>query len=425
MKRGIETLDVGVATGAGNFEVAQPDHSAAPRPYPIEPNEYQLFASGERSLSELPFHVNELNQIRQDYDPDDMAALAKSLERRDGEPPYIWQINPIQVIEFDNEQDLKEYLNDYQRFYGIDTPIAVDSLERRPDGTWRVLVAGHRRNRAMRIVAEKHGYVLREGDVKIDVYQNMSFTDAIAMQGRENEHVRVKPEDAAEDIKRHYDFYIWQNNGEIPTHVEIAQISGYTPSRVSEALRYSALPHEVKREYTAGLISYEVAIKCHTLWKAFQHYYLTTKPQVYGVQVEGGAELLKKNSLHAVLAEINKLKSERLANVGPKKRMEILQAKINDLGFNSTYITDSFFDDAYDNPELRRRTSGQRVGEYAAQAVLLRMQNGEELSAKEAALLDAITAMRTQQVGKLTESAIVLATESDERDAYYSGQSLF
>ena len=142
----------------------------------------------ECDMSQLPFCVNELPQIRTTYDPAALQELAVSLDGG-AEPPHLRQVNPIQVNEFDDAGKLQAYLNEYRVFYngGGHTVVIPDSseLERRPDGTWRILIAGHRRCRAMRIVADKYGYALRESDVRIDVYHNLPFADAVSLQGCE------------------------------------------------------------------------------------------------------------------------------------------------------------------------------------------------------------------------------------------------
>lgn len=55
----------------------------------------------ECDMSQLPFRVNELPQIRTTYDPAALQELAVSLDGG-AEPPHLRQVNPIQVNEFDD-----------------------------------------------------------------------------------------------------------------------------------------------------------------------------------------------------------------------------------------------------------------------------------------------------------------------------------
>lgn len=298
----------------------------------------------------------------------------------------------------------------------IDDLVGVNGLHRRPDGTWWVLIAGHRRNRAMNAVARQHDYTLKGDDVKTDVYKNMPFDEAIAMQGRENEHARVSSEDAAEDIKRHYDFYVWKNQGAIPTYVEIARISGYTPARVSDALRYCGLPPEVKREYTSGMIQYAMAVRCSTLLDAYSDLYLAKHPDVYGVQVAGGSERLAIDTRDAVLAVINHLKSAHLARMSGARKMEILEEKIRSVKHAATFVTDELFElSEAELPRERRSRSEKKLGMYAADVVLQRLRSGIELSPAELALLTEIVEEYQRQS---SDSALGAVQESPEETAY-------
>jgi len=260
----------------------------------------------ECDMSQLPFCVNELPQIRTTYDPVALQELAVSLDGG-AEPPHLRQVNPIQVNEFDDAGKLQAYLDEYRVFYngGGHTVVIPDSseLERRTDGTWRILIAGHRRCRAMRIVADKYGYALRESDVRIDVYHNLPFADAVSLQGRENEHREVDPVEAANDIARHYYYFQYKNGGRVPTQKELVLLTGYSADRVSKALRYHSLPDELKDYYTSGQLPFNIVARLRSLYDAEYSY----RTQKYPQQAAGCSDELTRDALHQTAGFANEL----------------------------------------------------------------------------------------------------------------------
>ncbi len=310
----------------------------------------------ECDMSQLPFRVNELPQIRTTYDPAALQELAVSLDGG-AEPPHLRQVNPIQVNEFDDASKLQAYLDEYRVFYNGDghTVAIPDSseLERRPDGTWRILIAGHRRCRAMRIVADKYGYALRESDVRIDVYHNLPFADAVSLQGRENEHREVDPVEAANDIARHYYYFQRKHDGRVPTQKELVLLTGYSADRVSKALRYHSLPDELKDYYTSGQLPFNIVARLRSLYDAEYSY----RTQKYSQQVAGHSDELSRDALHQTAGFANELAALRSKGFGADTLREKLSAKLKSL----EVVQDELFMLEETPVEYRTRTRRRHV----------------------------------------------------------------
>jgi hypothetical protein len=372
----------------------------APEYIAPEASVLEAYERGELPIEQLPFYVNELPQVRSEYDVDALVALARAIETCEDDEPYIDLIHDLDVLEYDNADDLQRYLDHHQLYHGYETPIAIESLVRRPDGTWRLLNCGHRRNRACRIVADSHGYVLKDDDVPQQIHHNLSFERAIIRQGRENEHERVSPEDMANDIAKHQRFFT-HRFGRTPTHVELSRISGYTPDRISAALRFYSLPEEVKGFYRQDLINYTIAVECYRLIEAAKKYYVRKYPERYGAGIEGGSATLQQVAHDVTLARLNIFMTDSMKGVSAEKKHDVILAKIRELTNGSTYITDELFEleDGADDPERQRRVSGARLGKYATEVILNRIERGEadeHEMAQYAAIVEALALAQTR-----------------------------
>lgn len=114
----------------------------------------QANGEGRLDYGDEPFFVNELPQTRSVYDIDELVELADSMELDEPIPPYFYQEQPIQIAEFDNQDDLIAYIISHADFYGIEPNLDVSRFEKHPSGTWRILNFGHRRVRAIALIAQ-------------------------------------------------------------------------------------------------------------------------------------------------------------------------------------------------------------------------------------------------------------------------------
>lgn len=408
-----ELFEDGKEQTIGNPLRALAERLCAAPPSRIAPSDEQLDAydRGELSLDALPFYVDELPQVRSDYDTDGLLALARAIESTDQTPPYIELIHDLDVLEYDNREDLERYLDDHRRYHGYEIPISVDSLYQRPDGTWRILNCGHRRNRALRLVAEAHGYVLSEAEVPQQLHRNLPFYRAIARQGRENEHERVSPEDMANDIAKHYRFFE-HRFARRPSYVELSRISGYTPDRISTALKFYQLPEEVKGFFRSGLINYQVAVDCYRLLDAARTYYVRKYPEQYGIMADEGPEKLETAAKDLVMARLNVFMTDTLRGVGAERKREMILAKIRELTESVTYLTDELFElvDGADRPDRLRARSSQQLGQYAVQVILTRLESDTTLSPAERVKYEELG----KRLANLTQEAPVLQTATKE-----------
>lgn len=405
-------------------ETAQKNYTETP-PYPnIDQSEYDRYVEGDLDMVYFPFFVDEIAQIRQTYDPEGLSDLANSMEKP-STPPYVWQVNPIQVNEFDNEADLRAYLDGYRVFNEMTDDIDISTFHMRPDGTWRILIAGHRRNRALRIIADRHEYMLRDADVRIDVYNNMPFSQATALQARENEHRRINPEDAAEDIYRHYRYFMKKNGGKKPTYKMLSHITGYSPGVVSQGLKYHELPDELKLIYKQGVIPYADIIRFGTLITEVKKYFLEKNPDAYGhnLLLSDNTNKLDDDALQFALAFANHIINESLDGLSGKKRTAVIEAQIQTLIASTKHVQETFeiLEGEYE-PSERRKKSGVALGVKALKIVSGRLSwNASEISEAELKLLREVAEM----YNGLSEQIAVEQARLAADQAYLEAQAIF
>jgi hypothetical protein len=277
-------------------------------------------------------------------------------------------------------------------------------LERRPDGTWRILIAGHRRCRAMRIVADKYGYALRESDVRIDVYHNLPFADAVSLQGRENEHREVDPAEAANDIARHYYYFQHKHDGRIPTQKELVLLTGYSADRVSKALRYHSLPSELKDYYTSGQLPFNIVARLRSLYDAEYSY----RTQKYPWQAVECSDELSRDALHQTAGFANELAALKSKGFGADMLREKLSAKMKSL----EVVQDELFMLEETPVEYRTRTR-RRYVDVMAQQLSAEIDTPPETWSPALRKFIAKAAVRAAEI----DQAVIQRAEDDARVA--------
>lgn len=216
--------------------------------------------------------INMVSQVRQDYNPHDLAELRQAMivEDDDGEK-RIQLIQPITVGYF-HRTDLKKYLTKLNATWG--TKHTIDEQVPLPGSHGRyylLVVAGHRRTITIRQAAEEIGVNPSRVDVVFHVLDGteLTFREGIKTQYRENFHKRPESWEDAVAITAILSEGV--RSGEYKTFADCARDLGIPPERVSKAFRFSELPQAVQGRVEKGALGYGAALEIHQIAVAKAH----------------------------------------------------------------------------------------------------------------------------------------------------------
>lgn len=426
MKRGGKTLDMVVSTPEGlfgtsyDFEVKKQKPNYDTPPYNRWPNGeyYEPFVDswGVYDPEALPFHVNELPQLRTSYDSDKIESLAERLKTGEAKPPHIKLEQAIRIAEFTDPQSLQQFLGDFQLFHNLDEPVDLGHFDPEPSGAIRILNYGHRRTRAALVATKPLGYRPLNKDIKKEIVENPTFEQFISAQSRENEHDRPSLEDEAIDIRKHFDYYTAKNNDTPPTKAWLARKMGLGEGKVRDALRFTDLSPRIMEWYDNGIINYAVAVECWRLREAAKVYY----PQKYPNKYPVGSGKLAADAEALVLAELTQFARSHMQGASYEKKLRVVEAKIRSLDITKQQV--ALFDDSeYDDPQNQNRIGGKNMARYAVMVLEHRMGDAgvtdEELIAVESLYLKAkvLRQVRHDEERRLAQEASQLASFTEHQ----------
>lgn len=432
MKRRGKTLYMETSTPDGLFGTSY-DHEVGKQKPNYDAPPYDRWPNGESyspfvdaginyDPEDLPFHVNEMQQIRTSYNPDKIADLAERVKSSEYKEPYIELEQAIRIAEFTSPEALRQFLDDFQLFHGLAEPIDFDIFDPEPNGNIRILNYGHRRTRAIKVASKQFNYTVLNKDVKKECMINPTFERFIDAQSRENEHDRPDPEDEALEIRKRFNFYTVKNDGAAPTRAWLARKMGLSTDKVRDALRFTDLSPSIMEWFDHGIINYAVAVECWRLREAAMHYY----PQKYPQKYEVGSGKLAEDAEALVLAELTNFAKDHMQGASYERKLKVIQAKINSLDISKQEV--ALFDDSmWDDPQAQKAVGGKKMAKYAITVLEHRLNDAEvtddELLALET-LYDSVLrkrAEREQQQAVLLAEAKALA----ESVAYQESQALF
>lgn len=248
--------------------------------------------------------INMVSQVRQEYDPHDLAELKSAMivENEKGEKK-IQLIQPITVGYF-HRNDLNRYLEKLNSTWGTDH--TLDELTSLPGSSGRyflVVVAGHRRTIAIRQAAEELEIDPSRIDVVFHVNHGTHFTfrEGIKTQYRENFHKR--PESWEDAVAVSAILSEGLRSGEYETFADCARDLGIPPERVSKAYRFEELPTVIQDRVQAGTLGYGAALEIHKIAvaKAFslvKEQFTTEETEDFLFRFEKGFSLLSDVNTH-------------------------------------------------------------------------------------------------------------------------------
>ena len=227
---------------------------------------------GEESVIAIsvPFtSLNLLQQTRSIYNSDSMAELAGTLIERDEDGNAVGlrelEQSPRFAV-FDSPEAAAVYLKDLNIYHGTD--YGPNDLQW-VDGQARIAIFGHRRTMALGIAAQEVGIPESELTLKVFEVRNISFDDALVSQLLENIHERPSLADEATAISKYYEYRRFKDDDNNPPSIaEVSRKLGFGTGKVRSALRYCALPEEVRNLAVDDKITYSDAVNAWSLFEA-------------------------------------------------------------------------------------------------------------------------------------------------------------
>lgn len=215
--------------------------------------------------------VNLVSQMRQTYHESDQDPLEQSLIRYDKDgSAYIDLIQPITVGVF-SPDEAHVYLDNINRMWKARHKL--EDLHQLSDGSYLIVIAGHRRVLGIRKVAREIGLPIERVKIvaHIDHGDEISFRDAVSKQYRENFHKRPESwEDALAVNAIYQDGF---TEGDYKSFADCSKDLSISEDRISRAVRYSTLPETVQTLVEQGSLHFGRALLLTALFSAmaFKH----------------------------------------------------------------------------------------------------------------------------------------------------------
>jgi hypothetical protein len=351
----------------------------------------EIIAFGPKRLEQVSYHtINELQQVRQTYDPSGIEELALSME--DGSSQGVGTdafelANPL-LMGRHTPISAKKYIAEHGDYYRIAKKDRTDYQDLIPseDGSALILIAGHRRRRAIHHLLTKNNISPINARVAGNVRDEIDFGQAIGLQLRENVYERPSPQDEARAIDLSYRYQA-ERLGHAPNVRLLSKQLGFSETKVREALDFASLPLSVQ-EYTAsGVLSYSVVRQLRPLYDAFLKHY----SQEDGVTQNVYAEASVREFCETIL-------KQRLSGRTEEKISLTISNRTKEILGKAVYQQLEFGLLADDNEVLRRKDrSGRQLAVTAIGVMRHRIGLGEIKSDELEELEMLIAAHRASQ----------------------------
>jgi len=314
-------------------------------------------------------------------------------------------LHPLAVGRFSSVDSAQRYLDDHADHYGLDIPRAAESLQQASDGFYYLLIAGHRRKRALQFL--KNEFSIEDDMFKIatHVFDDIEFGEALGLQLRENVHDRPPAVEEARSIERYYNHL--QKHGRFVSIKRLADQLGMGAAKVSAALAFAGLPADVKALAIGDKspLSYSIVCKLRPLYDGYLRRY-----DLFHEEADQGSTLRRvEDAKERVLIVANKLISNKLKG-GEAKAIGVINGHMEQLR-EETYAMDMLFATLGENPEAVRRQQDQLIGENVLRVLEFFAQHGRFTKAQKIRLQAAVGSLATKSInanplpGMLEESA--------------------
>lgn len=307
--------------------------------------------------------IHDLQQIREEYDPEKLQELADRIELTDAGFDLV---HPVTVAVFDDPAMIEQFLRDHARFYQYEFDAA--SLEQIPqmNGSWHIRVSGHRRGRALLLKCQQLGLDASQLQVACTLQHNPTFDEARHSQIVENTSDHIKESEDAREVYREYCYrfceepsIVLDRSVELERYKEIAAYMGYRVDKVESRLLYATMPADITQHHAKGL-SYTNIVQLAKLRRAWGrqrdidgNYICTPEAADYNMRVFFEQCLLRV------------LRTGRTAVA-----TTMLDAKLREIKAEATYMTGELFViDTMAEQRRSRRQVRRGIGEAATLAL--------------------------------------------------------
>ncbi len=354
----------------------------------------ELIDFGPKSLELVPFHaVNELPQVRRQYDEAAIAELAEAImagRDTDGLTSEAFELaNPI-LAGRHTRDSARRYIDEHGDYFKIPTKERVDPQDLTPldDDTAIILIAGHRRRRAVGHLLERHNIPPVTARIAANVREDIEFGQAMGLQLRENVYDRPSPQDEARAIDLSYR-YLSEKTGVVPSIRRLAGQLGFSETKVRDALAFASLPESIQQMTHEKVLPYSIVRQLKPLYDA----YLALYPSESIAERHRRAEKELQTFCNVML-------TRTLSGNVDAKRSQLIANAVKEAQGKAQYQQEELF--FYEEAELdfRHKNSGRVLAQTALSVLRYRLQM-DEVSESEfdelAALVDAAQRRRTER----------------------------
>ncbi len=198
--------------------------------------------------------LNVANQMRPDGDYGDILELAQSIKA-------VGVKQPVRAFRWDAEI-ADTYLQLNNRLYPEKDARDISNFTPLDDGSYLVLVYGHRRLLASQLAARD--------EIPAQIIEDGKIAEALEDQTVENIYHPPEPYSFARSINEVYNLQLAA--GMVNSQAEFARKCGVGPDRLRSALRFCSLPLEVQQIVIDGNLSYKKAVEVARLIPAIKEY---------------------------------------------------------------------------------------------------------------------------------------------------------
>lgn len=166
--------------------------------------------------------------------------------------------HPLMVAKL-NPQDASDYLDGLNGLWG--TSHTIDEQIPTSDGYYYVLIAGHRRMKAVGLLLDEISVLRPDVDtsqmrISANVLENITLTDALKIQISENTSQKLPPDQEAHSIR------LYKDRTGLNTR-ECANDLGCSQRKVRESVRFTEMPIDIQNCTKDGRLNYSQVV---TLW---------------------------------------------------------------------------------------------------------------------------------------------------------------